>query len=70
MNKPIQLDLFPYRETLEEVIVELIEGLPITEPNQLIAALSVYGNTLVKVMAQAEDSDDVVKISADYKDES
>ena len=45
-----QLELFPYRDSKQDAINELISRLPITEVNQLIAALHLYENTLLQEM--------------------
>lgn len=47
MNKPIQRELFPYRDSLDEVVQELESKLPITDKNELIAALNLYTNTVM-----------------------
>jgi len=59
-NQPKQLELFPSRDMIPQAIDELASRLPITNRNELIAALALYQNTLIeeerKDLAPGENS--------------
>lgn len=42
--------IFPSRETLEQAEAELKGRLPIVTPNELMAALALYHNTILRVI--------------------
>lgn len=48
MSEPKQMELFPYRDSTQDVMVELTERLPITDTNELLAGLYLYRNTLLR----------------------
>ncbi len=47
--RPVHLGLFPVMDSLESVIDLGLSQLPITTPNELMAVLMTYHNTLIKV---------------------
>jgi hypothetical protein len=47
-----QMDLFPRRDTAQQVINEGIASLPITNQNDLVSLLYLYQNTLINEQKQ------------------
>ena len=50
LSRPRIKPIFPSRETLEQAEAELKGRLPITTPNDLMAALALYHNTMLYVI--------------------
>jgi hypothetical protein len=54
VKEPEQLSLFPTRNSLDEVEQEALAALPITSPNQILAMLRLYGNTLERQLEKVK----------------
>jgi len=55
--KPTQLPLFPYRESIQQVVEEACQRLPITDRNEMVAILNTMQNTVIHLLESNDGKD-------------
>ncbi len=53
--RPVRLGMYPVLDNLESVVEMGNSQLPVETPNQLMAILMVYHNTMVKIMEEEKN---------------